>query len=50
LKLERNRGVDSQLQKQQARTEARRQHEAEKLARYTVEKLVKQYIEERLSK
>jgi hypothetical protein len=50
LKLERSRGVDPQLQKQQARTEARRQCEAEKHARYTVEKLVEHYIDERLSK
>jgi len=50
LKLERERGFDPQLEKQQARTEARRQREAEKLARYTVEKLVEDYIAERLSK
>ncbi|MPZ47402.1 MAG: DUF4102 domain-containing protein [Betaproteobacteria bacterium] len=50
LKLERERGVDPQLQKQQSRAEARRKREAERLARYTVEKLVEHYIEERLSK
>lgn len=41
LKLERERGVDPQLQKQHARAAARRKREAEKLASYTVEKLVK---------
>ncbi len=50
LKLERERGFDPQLEKQQARAEARRQREAEKLARYTVEKMVEDYISERLSK
>lgn len=50
LKLERERGFDPQLEKQQARAEARRQREAEKLARYTVEKMVEDYIAERLSK
>ena len=35
LKLERERGVDPQLQKQQVRTEARRKREAEKLASYS---------------
>lgn len=39
LKLERERGIDPQLQKQQSRAAARRQREAEKLARYTVAKL-----------
>jgi len=48
LKLERERGVDPQLQKQQARTEARRQREAEKLASYTVEKLVEDFVAEKL--
>src|SRR3990172_7290525 len=47
LKLERERGADPQMEKQQARAEARRQREAEKLARYTVEKLVEDYIAER---
>jgi len=50
LKLERERGFDPQLEKKQARAEARRQREAEKLARYTVEKMVEHYIAERLSK
>lgn len=50
LKLERERGFDPQMEKQQARAEARRQREAEKFARYTVEKLVEDYIAERLSK
>jgi integrase len=49
LKLERERGFDPQLQKQQARADARLQREAEKLARYTVEKLVEDYISEKLS-
>ncbi len=49
LKLERERGIDPQLQKQQARTAARRQREAEKLASYTVEKLVEDYAAEKLS-
>jgi len=48
LKLERERGVDPQLQKQQVRTEARRQREAEKLASYTVEKLVEDFVAEKL--
>lgn len=48
LKLERERGVDPQLQKQQVRTEARRQREAEKLASYTVEKLVEDFVTEKL--
>ena len=50
LKLERERGGDPQLQKQQARTEARRQREAEKLASYTVEKLIEDFVVEKLSK
>jgi hypothetical protein len=50
LKLERERGADPQMEKQQARVEARRQREAENLARYTVEKLVDDYISEKLSK
>jgi hypothetical protein len=50
LKVERERGVDPQLQKQQVRTEARRKREAEKLASYTVENLVEDFIEEKLSK
>jgi Arm DNA-binding domain len=50
LKLERERGFDPQLEKQQARAEARRLREAAKLARYTVEKMVEDYIAERLSK
>jgi len=50
LKLERERGIDPQLQKQQSRAEARRHREAEKLARYTVERLVEHYIEECLDK
>lgn len=49
LRLERERGVDPQLEKQQVRAEVRRQREAEKIARYTVEKLVEDYIAERLS-
>ncbi len=49
LKLERERGIDPQLQKQQTRAEARRQREAEKLASYTVEKLVEDYVAEKLS-
>jgi integrase len=49
VKLERERGADPQMEKQQARAEARRQREAEKLARYTVEKMVEDYIAERLS-
>ena len=36
LKLERERGFDPQLEKQQARTDARRQREAEKLAIYAM--------------
>ena len=50
LKLERERGADPQLEKQQARKEAQRKREAEKLARYTVEKLIADYVNERLSK
>ncbi len=50
LKLERERGADPQMEKQQARAEARRQREGEKLARYTVEKLVEDYTSEKLSK
>ena len=50
LKLERERGADPQMERQQARVEARCQREAEKLARYTVEKLVEDYISEKLSK
>ncbi len=50
LKLERERGVDPQLQKQQVRTEARRKREAEKLASYTVENLVDDFVAEKLSK
>lgn len=49
LKLERERGVDPQLQKQHSRTEARRKREAEKLASYTVEKLVEDFVAEKLS-
>ena len=48
MKLERERSIDPQLEKQHARTEARRQRDAEKLARYT-ENLVEHYIEERLT-
>ena len=50
LKLERERGFDPQLEKRQICAEARRQREAEKLARSTVEKLVEDYIAECLSK
>lgn len=50
LKLEREKGVDPQLEKQQSRIDARRQREAEKLASYTVEKLVEDYIAEKLNK
>jgi len=50
LKLERERGVDPQLQKQQVRTEARRKREAEKLASYTVENLVEDFVVEKLNK
>ena len=50
LKLERERGVDPQLQKQQVRTEARRKREAEKLASYTVESLIEDFVAEKLSK
>ncbi len=50
LKLERESGVDPQLQKQQVRSEARRKREAEKLSSYTVEKLVEDFVAEKLSK
>ena len=50
LKLERERGVDPQLQKQQVRTDPRRKREAEKLATYTVEKLVEDFVAEKLSR
>ena len=50
LKLERERGVDPQLQKQLVRTEARRKREAEKLASYTVENLVEDFVAEKLNK
>jgi hypothetical protein len=50
LKLERERGVDPHLQKQQVRTQARRKREAEKLASYAVENMVEGFIDEKLSK
>jgi hypothetical protein len=50
LKLERERGVDLQLQKQHARTEVRRKREAEKLASHEVEKPVEDFIAEKPSK
>lgn len=40
----------AQLQKQQAPTDARRQREAGKLAGYSVEKLVADYMAEKLAK
>ncbi len=50
LKLDREKGIDPQLQKQHVRNEARQQREAERQAKYTVEKLVEDYIAERLDK
>jgi hypothetical protein len=50
LKLERERGVDPQLQKQQVRAEARLKREAEMRAHYTVERLVEDYVAEKLDK
>lgn len=46
LGLERECGFDPQMEKQQARAEVRRQRETEKLASYTVENLVGDYIAE----
>lgn len=48
FKLERESGIDPQLQKQHVRNEARQQREAERRARYTVEKLVEDYVVEKL--
>ena len=49
-RLERQQGVDPQLEKRKAREEAMREREAERQREYTVGDLVEEYIEEGLSK